>query len=203
MESKIDGSVNSSLFAHSDYRIIRRDRKKGGSGMPVYIRRSITALRRGKLEPDGVESICLDSLDSLCLDSLSSRPVNIGASGPITKKNLKILRYFRLPPNLAHRKLLDLANHTPSFMPYKAVVLEIEFFESGREMASSSGSSRRQTYTLDKVLQRVLDEEDDNQGTPSDEESDLDRQLYDMDNNSRKVLVCFFSGRFGLQLAWN
>ena len=29
-ESKIDGSVNSSLFAHSEYRIIRRDRKKGG-----------------------------------------------------------------------------------------------------------------------------------------------------------------------------
>ena len=62
-ESKIDGSVNSSLFAHSEYRIIRRDRKKGGGGMLVYIRRSITALRRARLEPDGVESIC-----SVCLD---------------------------------------------------------------------------------------------------------------------------------------
>ena len=119
---------------------------------------------------------------------MSSRPVNIGASGPITKKNLKILRYFRLPPNLAHRKLIDLANHTPSFVPYKAVVLTIDFFESGREMASGSGCSRWQTYTLDEVLQRVLDEEDDNQGMPSDEESDLDRQLYDLDNNSRLVL---------------
>ena len=59
-ESKIDGSVNSSLFAHSEYRIIRRDRKKGGGSMLVYIRRSITALRRARLEPDGVESICLD-----------------------------------------------------------------------------------------------------------------------------------------------
>ena len=59
-ERKIDGSVNSSLFAPSEHRIIRRDRKKGGSGVLVYIRRSITALRRARLEPDGVESICLD-----------------------------------------------------------------------------------------------------------------------------------------------
>ena len=59
-ESKIDGSVNSSLFAHSEYRIIRRDRMKGGGGVLVYIRRSITALRRARLELDGVESICLD-----------------------------------------------------------------------------------------------------------------------------------------------
>ena len=44
-ESKTDGSVNSSLFAHSEDRIIRRDRKKGGGGMLVCIRRSITALR--------------------------------------------------------------------------------------------------------------------------------------------------------------
>ena len=59
-ESKIDGSVSSSLFAHPEYRIIRRDRKKGAGGMLVYIRRSITALRRAKLEPEGVELICLD-----------------------------------------------------------------------------------------------------------------------------------------------
>ena len=59
-ERKIDGSVNSSLFAPSEHCIIRRDRKKGGSGVLVYIRRSITALRRARLEPDGVESICLD-----------------------------------------------------------------------------------------------------------------------------------------------
>ena len=100
-------------------------------------------------------------------------------------KNLKKLRYIRLPPNLAHRKLIDLASHTPSFMPYKAVVLAMDFVERAREMASGSGSSPEQNYTLDEVLQRVLDEEDDNQGMPSDEESDLDRQLYDLDNNSR------------------
>ena len=116
---------------------------------------------------------------------MSSRPVNIGASGPISKKKLKILRYFRLPPNLAHRKLIDLANHAPSFMPYKAVVLGMGFFECGREMASGSGSSRERTYDVDEVLQRILNEENDNQGMPSDEESDLDRQLYDLDDNSR------------------
>ena len=60
VESKIDGSVNSSLFAHPEYRIIHRDRRKGVGGMLVYIRRSTTALRRARLEPDGVESICLD-----------------------------------------------------------------------------------------------------------------------------------------------
>ena len=80
---------------------------------------------------------------------------------------------------------IDLASDTPSFMPYKAVVLAMDFVERGREMASGSGSSREQNYTLDEVLQRVLDEEDDNQGMPSDEESDLDHQLYDLDNNSR------------------
>ena len=95
------------------------------------------------------------------------------------------MRYIRLPPNLAHRKLIDLASHTPSFMPYKAVVLAMDFVERAREMASGSGSSPEQNYTLDEVLQQVLDEEDDNQGMPSDEESDLDRQLYDLDNNSR------------------
>ena len=95
------------------------------------------------------------------------------------------MRYIRLPPNLAHRKLIDLASHTPSFMPYKAVVLAMDFVERAREMASGSGSSPEQNYTLDEVLQRVLDEEDDYQGMPSDEESDLDRQLYDLDNNSR------------------
>ena len=86
---------------------------------------------------------------------------------------------------MAHRKLIDLASHTPSFMPYKAVVLAMDFVERGREMACGSGSSREQNYTPDEVLQRVMDEEDDNQGMPSDEESDLDRQLYDLDNNSR------------------
>ena len=37
--------------------------------------------------------------------------------------------------------LIDLANHRPSFMPYKAVVLALEFSKREREMASRSGTS--------------------------------------------------------------
>ena len=59
-ESKIDGTTSSSLFAHSQYRIIRRDRKRGGCGLLVYIRSNVTAHRQINLEPEGVESICLD-----------------------------------------------------------------------------------------------------------------------------------------------
>ena len=59
-ESKTDGSVSSTLFAHAEYRIIRKDRKKGGGGLLVYIRSNVTAHRQIKLEPDGKESICLD-----------------------------------------------------------------------------------------------------------------------------------------------
>ena len=96
------------------------------------------------------------------------------------------MRYFRLPPNLAQqRKLIDLANHTPSFMPYKSVVITFEFFESGSAMASRSRSSREQTFDSEKAVRRVLEEETDNRGMPSDEESDLDNQLYDLDNNWR------------------
>ena len=96
------------------------------------------------------------------------------------------MRYFRLPPNLAQqRKLIDLANHTPSFMPYKSVVITFEFFESGSAMASSSRSSREQTFDIEKAVRRVLEEETGNGGMPSDEESDLDNQLYDLDNNWR------------------
>ena len=95
------------------------------------------------------------------------------------------MRYFRLPPNLAQqRKLIDLANHTPSLMPYKSVVTTFEF-ERGSAMASSSRSSREQTFDIEKAVRRVLEEETDNGGMPSDEESDLDNQLYDLDNNWR------------------
>ncbi|XP_068719429.1 uncharacterized protein [Montipora capricornis] len=59
-ESKIDGSVSSTLFAYAEYRIIRKDRKKGGGGLLVYIRSNVTAHRQIKLESDGIESICLD-----------------------------------------------------------------------------------------------------------------------------------------------
>ena len=59
-ESRIDGTTTSSLFAHPQYRIIRRDRKRGGGGLLVYIRSNVTAHRQINFEPEGVESICLD-----------------------------------------------------------------------------------------------------------------------------------------------
>ena len=61
------------------------------------------------------------------------------------ENNRKKLRYFRLPPNLAQRKLIDLANHTPSFMPYKAVVIACEFLKVGvqwRPVAEVHASKR-------------------------------------------------------------
>lgn len=70
-------------------------------------------------------------------------------------------------------------------MPYKAVVIMCEFFESGSAMASSTRSSRQQSFDIEKAVRRVLEEETDNGGMPSDEESDLDNQLYDLDNNWR------------------
>ena len=40
----------------------------------------------------------------------------------------KKLRYVRFPPNLAHRKLIDLANYVPSSSPHR--VLSFEKLES-------------------------------------------------------------------------
>ena len=52
----------------------------------------------------------------------SSRLINIVRNRTIRRKNGKKLRYFGLPPNLAHRKLLDLANYVPSkFQPSSLV----------------------------------------------------------------------------------
>ena len=61
--------------------------------------------------------------------ALSSGVAEMGAWGPMTKHISKKSRYFRLLPNLAQRKLIYLANHRPSFMPYEAVVLPLEFWE--------------------------------------------------------------------------
>ena len=59
-KTKIDGIYSNSLLAHPSYRIIRRDRMKGGGGILVYVRTNLTAYRRKSFEPEGVESICLD-----------------------------------------------------------------------------------------------------------------------------------------------
>ncbi|KAL9986310.1 hypothetical protein ACROYT_G000444 [Oculina patagonica] len=49
---------------HPGYRIIRQDRKKGGGGLMASVREDLAVIRRRKLEPEQVESICLDVMDS-------------------------------------------------------------------------------------------------------------------------------------------
>ena len=59
-QKRIDKFVSTSLLSNPHYRIIRNDRKKGAGGLLVYIHNSIKARRQPKLEPSGVESICLN-----------------------------------------------------------------------------------------------------------------------------------------------
>ena len=103
----------------------------------------------------------------------------------MTKKIHKKSRYFRLPPNLAQGKLIDLANHRPSFMPYDAVGAALGFFERGSEMASGSSRTRERLFTRDEALQRIFEDGNGSEGMSSGEESDFDRQLYDLDENLR------------------
>ena len=59
-EMKIDKSVSTELLSNPHYRVIRNDRKRGAGGLLAYIHNSLTARRQLKLEPTGVESICLN-----------------------------------------------------------------------------------------------------------------------------------------------
>ena len=52
-------------------------------------------------------------------------------------------------------------------------------------MASSSGTSRGRSISLEEAIRIIQREEIDTAGLASDEESDLDQQLYDMDENRR------------------
>ena len=45
-----------------------------------------------------------------------------------------MLRYFRLPPNLAHRKLVDLANYVPSSSPHRVFELHLTIFQELNKM---------------------------------------------------------------------
>ena len=93
--------------------------------------------------------------------------------------------YFQLLPNLAQRKFINLANHRPSFMPYKAVVLALEFLKRESQMASRSGTSRGGYIPIEEAIRMIQDQESGTGGLLSDEESDLDQQLYDMDEKRR------------------
>ena len=62
-ESKIDSTTSTTLLAQTGFRLVSRDRKKGGGGILVYIRAYLSVYRRAKLEPRDVESTCLDVKD--------------------------------------------------------------------------------------------------------------------------------------------
>ena len=59
-ETKLDSTYNSFHLQHPHYRMLRRDWKKGGGGLLVYIRNSVPAYRGSRLEPAVMESICID-----------------------------------------------------------------------------------------------------------------------------------------------
>ena len=63
-ETKIDSTFSSNLLTQPGYRYIRRDRKEGAGGLIAFIREDLRPIRRLKLEPEAVESICLDVMDS-------------------------------------------------------------------------------------------------------------------------------------------
>ena len=51
------------------------------------------------------------------------------------KKIRKKSRYFRLPPNLAHRNLIALANYVPSFSSLQVLSFTQRFFKNVEKMA--------------------------------------------------------------------
>ena len=63
-ETKLDKSFPDSQFAIDGYNMFRRDRKKGGGGIMVYIRNSIP-FHRIRVKSNEVEAILLDI--QLCL----------------------------------------------------------------------------------------------------------------------------------------
>ena len=52
-------------------------------------------------------------------------------------------------------------------------------------MASRRGASRSLSVTMDELIRMVQDDENDCQGLQSDEESEIDQELYDMDEDRR------------------
>ena len=63
-ETKIDNTVSDFKLKHPGFRILRRDRKKGGCGVLAYVRDNLAAYRRHKFEPSDLECLCRDLKDS-------------------------------------------------------------------------------------------------------------------------------------------
>ena len=63
-ETKLDGTTSDSFLQQPGYRTIRRDRTKGAGGLIAFVREDLPVCRRRNLEPESVESLCLDVMDS-------------------------------------------------------------------------------------------------------------------------------------------
>ena len=70
-------------------------------------------------------------------------------------------------------------------MPYKAEVFVLEFLKRENEMTSRSWTSFGRSIPIEEAIRMIQDQESGTRGFLSDEESDLDQQLYDMDENRR------------------
>ena len=70
-------------------------------------------------------------------------------------------------------------------MPYKAEVFALEYLKRDSEMASTSWTSFGRSIPIEEAIRMIQDQESGTRGYLSDEESDLDQQLYDMDENWR------------------
>ena len=70
-------------------------------------------------------------------------------------------------------------------MPYEADVFALKFLKRESEMASRSWTSFGQSIPIEEAIRMIQDQESGTRGLLSDEESDLDQQLFDMDENRR------------------
>ena len=86
----------------------------------------------------------------------------------MTRKNRKKLRYFQLPPNLAHGKFIDLANYVPSSSPRGALSFTQRFFriwENGAAMCDVTSFATNESlyrwistkYKSRKLFWRILE----------------------------------------------
>lgn len=55
-ETKLDGTTSDSFLQ-------QRDRKKGAGGLIAFVREDLPVCRRRNLEPESVESLCLDVME--------------------------------------------------------------------------------------------------------------------------------------------
>ena len=70
-------------------------------------------------------------------------------------------------------------------MPYKPEVFALEFLKRESEMAARSWTSFGRSIPIEEAIRMIQDQETGTRGLLSDEESNLDQQLYDMDENRR------------------